>query len=193
MAIVPGTAKGAHFRVTWPRAETLPRPPTSSLRIQDLEGQRLLLIEDDALVTQLLETVLGARGASVDVAVFTGVGEARNAINVLTSDVVIACGVEGPGTASEVALALRLARPTVLLAPAPEAARFFRTIAGRCPLHEVATPEAAVELIDFCRRLGVPMGLNVESVSIRREEIEASVDLAARLTTYLRASRVPAD
>src|SRR4249919_1599470 len=47
----------------------------------------------------------------VDVAVFTGVGEARNAINVLSSDVVIACGVEGPGTASEVALALRLARP----------------------------------------------------------------------------------
>ena len=44
----------------------------------------------------------------------------------------------------------------------------------------------AVELIDFCRRLGVPFGLNVESVSIRREEIEASVDLAARLTTYLR-------
>ena len=43
------------------------------------------------------------------------------------------------------------------------------------------------QLIDFCRRLGVPFGLNVESVSIRREEIEASVDLAARLTTYLRA------
>jgi hypothetical protein len=42
----------------------------------------------------------------------------------------------------------------------------------------------AVELIDFCRRLGVPFGLNVESVSIRREEIEASVDLAARLTSY---------
>ncbi len=45
----------------------------------------------------------------------------------------------------------------------------------------------AVELIDFCRRLGVPFGLNVESVSIRREEIDASVDLAARLTAYLRA------
>lgn len=46
---------------------------------------------------------------------------------------------------------------------------------------------AAVELIDFCRRLGVPLGLNVESVSIRREEIDASVDLAAQLTTYLKA------
>lgn len=45
----------------------------------------------------------------------------------------------------------------------------------------------AVELVDFCRRLSVPVGLNVESVSIRREEIEASVQLAARLTAHLRA------
>jgi hypothetical protein len=44
----------------------------------------------------------------------------------------------------------------------------------------------AVELIDYCRRLGVPFGLNVESVSIRREEIEASVELAAQLVAHLR-------
>ena len=44
----------------------------------------------------------------------------------------------------------------------------------------------AVELIAFCRRLGVPFGLNVESVSIRREEIEASVRLAAQLSAHLR-------
>lgn len=43
----------------------------------------------------------------------------------------------------------------------------------------------AVELIDYCRRLGVPFGLNVESVSIRREEIEASVELAAQLVSHL--------
>jgi hypothetical protein len=40
---------------------------------------------------------------------------------------------------------------------------------------------AARELITFCRRLGVPFGLNIESVSIRRAEIEASVDLANQL------------
>ncbi len=45
----------------------------------------------------------------------------------------------------------------------------------------------AVELIEYCRRLGVPFGLNVESVSIRREEIEASVELAAQLTAHLRS------
>jgi hypothetical protein len=39
----------------------------------------------------------------------------------------------------------------------------------------------AVDLMSFCRRLGVPFGINVESVSIRRVEIDASVRLAERL------------
>jgi 5,10-methylenetetrahydrofolate reductase len=45
--------------------------------------------------------------------------------------------------------------------------------------------DTAVELIAFCRRVGVPFGLNVESVSIRKVEIEASVRLAARLRAEL--------
>lgn len=44
---------------------------------------------------------------------------------------------------------------------------------------------AARELMTYCRRIGVPFGLNVESVSIRRAEIEASVELAAQLGTEL--------
>ena len=43
----------------------------------------------------------------------------------------------------------------------------------------------ATELIDFCRTRGMPFGINVESVSIRRVEIEASARLAAELRTYL--------
>lgn len=43
----------------------------------------------------------------------------------------------------------------------------------------------ASELIAYCRRMEVPFGLNIESVSIRREEIEASVELAARLIREL--------
>ncbi len=39
----------------------------------------------------------------------------------------------------------------------------------------------ALDLMSFCRRRGVPFGINVESVSIRRVEIEASVRLAERL------------
>ncbi len=44
----------------------------------------------------------------------------------------------------------------------------------------------AIELIAFCRRIGIPFGLNVESVSIRKVEIEASVRLAERLRSELR-------
>jgi hypothetical protein len=56
---------------------------------------------------------------------------------------------------------------------------------------EVSFEEAlatALELIAYCRRLGVPFGLNVESVSMRRTEIESSVNLAARLQAELRRS-----
>ncbi len=44
----------------------------------------------------------------------------------------------------------------------------------------------ALDLMAYCRRLGVPFGINVESVSIRRAEIEQSVSLAARLARELR-------
>jgi hypothetical protein len=45
----------------------------------------------------------------------------------------------------------------------------------------------ATELIAYCRTLGVPFGINVESVSIRRVEIEASVRLAEALRAQLRS------
>jgi hypothetical protein len=43
----------------------------------------------------------------------------------------------------------------------------------------------ATELIAYCRTLGVPFGINIESVSIRRAEIEASVRLAHEIRTQL--------
>lgn len=60
-------ASGARFRITWPRADVLPRPPVSTARIPDLSGVRVLVIEDDVAVTQLLEAGLGARGADVTI------------------------------------------------------------------------------------------------------------------------------
>ncbi|MBX3202996.1 MAG: response regulator [Labilithrix sp.] len=65
-------APGAHFRVTWPRVDAIPRPPMSTPRVRELSGLRVLLVEDDAAVTQLLETALEGRGAAVTVAA-TGV------------------------------------------------------------------------------------------------------------------------
>jgi hypothetical protein len=43
----------------------------------------------------------------------------------------------------------------------------------------------ALDLMAYCRRVGVPFGFNVESVSSRRAEIEQSVSLAARLAQEL--------
>ncbi|WBB80708.1 methylenetetrahydrofolate reductase [Micromonospora sp. WMMD882] len=43
----------------------------------------------------------------------------------------------------------------------------------------------ARELTAFCRRLGSPFGFNVESVSIRKVEIDASVALATRVSSLL--------
>lgn len=44
---------------------------------------------------------------------------------------------------------------------------------------------AATDLMAYCRALGAPFGINIESVSIRRVEIEASVRLAEQLRGQL--------
>jgi hypothetical protein len=46
--------------------------------------------------------------------------------------------------------------------------------------------EAARDLVSYCRRLGVPVGLNVESVSTRLVEIEQSIELAKALKSLLK-------
>lgn len=53
-----------------------------------------------------------AANAWVDVAVATGIGEARNALVVRAADAVVAIGGEY-GTLSEIALALKMGRPVV--------------------------------------------------------------------------------
>jgi uncharacterized protein (TIGR00725 family) len=63
--------------------------------------------------------------AELDLALFTGMGKARNVINVLSSDVVVICGGGGPGTASEAAHALNAGRPLILLAVPPLWREFF--------------------------------------------------------------------
>lgn len=96
----------------------------------------------------------GPVSGHVDVAIFTGLGDARNAINVLTSDVVVACGVEGPGTASEVALALVAGRPTVLLGASPNTVAFFGTLPRGASVRAMATPDAVIAVIE--QEFGIP-------------------------------------
>jgi CheY-like chemotaxis protein/anti-sigma regulatory factor (Ser/Thr protein kinase) len=67
LALVP-TPAGAFFRLTWPRVGVAASVPPPGARARTLEGMRVLVVEDDADVTILLETALGARGASVTIA-----------------------------------------------------------------------------------------------------------------------------
>ena len=49
-----------------------------------------------------------------------------------------------PGTASEVALALRARNPTVLVRPSPETSGFFATIAREARFHVAGDAESAI-------------------------------------------------
>ena len=72
------------------------------------------------------------RGASeaVDIPIVTGMGQARNAINILSSSVVIAIGL-GAGTLSEIALALKSGRPVILMNTDPKLPRLFPEFSNR--------------------------------------------------------------
>lgn len=84
--------------------------------------------------------------AAVDVAIVTDTGEARNNIIVLSSDCVIACGVEGAGTASEIALAIKNGKHVVLLGAKDVAKEFFAYI-GSDQIHVASTPAEAVDIV----------------------------------------------
>jgi predicted Rossmann-fold nucleotide-binding protein len=73
-------------------------------------------------------------------------GSARNYINVLTSDVIVACGAGGAGTASEIALALKSNKFVVLFNSRQESRALFKKIGGRLVL-ETDSVSKTVEII----------------------------------------------
>ena len=81
----------------------------------------------------------------LDIVIPTGMGAARNIINVLSSDVVVACRGTG-GTLSEIALALRFGRPVVLLDFDPGEA-FLSAGATDARWSHAATAKDAVDLV----------------------------------------------
>lgn len=83
---------------------------------------------------------------AVDVGIVTGMGSARNYINVLSSDVVISCGAGGAGTASEIALALKSKRPVILFNDRAESEAFFRAI-GRGRVHVSRSVDDTIALV----------------------------------------------
>ncbi len=95
----------------------------------------------------------GLAAEGLDIVIPTGMGAARNIINILSSDVVVACRGSG-GTLSEIAMALRFERPVVLLDFDPGDA--FLQAAGKNPRYShAATPrEAAAQIAGFLEELG---------------------------------------
>lgn len=95
---------------------------------------------------------------AIDIPIVTAMGQGRNAINVLSSDVVLACGI-GLGTASEIALALKEGKPVILLgAPELAYAFFSQCLSLTTPsdvdskvqpqrLYSASTPEEAIAIM----------------------------------------------
>ena len=82
----------------------------------------------------------------VDVAIVTDLGQARNNVNVMSSDVIVACGLGGTGTVSEVALALKAKKTVILLGADKDGVGLFTNLAPHL-VHAATSPEEAVKLI----------------------------------------------
>lgn len=83
---------------------------------------------------------------AVDIAIVTDMGNARNNINVLSSDVVIVCGMS-TGTASEVALALKGNKKVILLNDNEESKDFFRKLSPQ-NVYIVNIPDEAIKTVE---------------------------------------------
>ncbi|PID81923.1 DNA-binding protein [bacterium DOLZORAL124_64_63] len=95
----------------------------------------------------------GQAAKGLDIVIPTGMGAARNVINILSSDVVVACRGSG-GTLSEIAMALRFERPLVLLDFQP--GEDFLQAAGKNPRysHAANAAEAAEQIAGFLKERG---------------------------------------
>ena len=82
----------------------------------------------------------------VDVAIVTDLGQARNNVNVMSSDIIVACGLGGTGTVSEVALALKAKKIVILLGADKDGVSLFKGLAPHL-VYAAASPEEAVKLI----------------------------------------------
>ncbi|MFH2045877.1 MAG: cytochrome [Pseudomonadota bacterium] len=86
----------------------------------------------------------------VDIVIITDMHNARNNINVLSSDVVVACGCKGSGTVSEIALALKACKPVIMLGADIESIAFFQKL-GNGAVHIAEKPGQAIDIIKMLR------------------------------------------
>ncbi|ASC73339.1 hypothetical protein XM38_043030 [Halomicronema hongdechloris C2206] len=85
------------------------------------------------------------QSSAIDIAILSDLGNARNNLNVLSSHVVVACGL-GVGTTSEIALAIKAHRPVVMLQSSANSYRFFQRLTSQT-IGWATTVDQAVEQI----------------------------------------------
>jgi hypothetical protein len=82
----------------------------------------------------------------IDIPIITDINDARNNVNVLSSDIVVACGT-GLGTTSEIVLALKHGKTVILLNQSSEGLLFFKSLKEQ-NLHIVKTVQQAIDIIE---------------------------------------------
>ncbi len=100
----------------------------------------------NSLTVGILPTADTPASPNVDIVIKTDMGQARNNINVLSSDVVVAVGNGGPGTVSEIALALKANKRVILLGASQTVIAFFREL-GKDHIWIAETAEETIRVI----------------------------------------------
>jgi len=84
---------------------------------------------------------------SVDIPIITGMREARNSINVLSSRVLFFIGMSS-GTASELSLALKYRKPSILVSQKEEIIRVFQSISD----HTIETADTVLSAVETAKK-----------------------------------------
>lgn len=88
---------------------------------------------------------IGYASEYIQIPICTGMGSARNAINVLSSDIVVACP-GGAGTVSEIALALKHGKEVITLSF--DARSLFEKIGYKNSIFSAKIPEEVISIIE---------------------------------------------
>jgi uncharacterized protein (TIGR00725 family) len=99
----------------------------------------------------------------VDVPIFTAMLTGRNFINVLSSDVMIACGTMAKGTLSEVAMSLRADKDVVLVGCEDDTTAFLKRLGGD-KVHVENTPVAAIARVHTLLEMDRPIAADQVTV-----------------------------
>lgn len=120
---------------------------TGGRNVGVMDAASLGASEKDGLVVGVLPDKDRSRmSLHVDIPIVTGMGSARNNINVLSSDVIIACGT-GAGTLSEIMLALKAGKDVILLNQSKNALDFLQSLESDL-VHEASSANEAITMAE---------------------------------------------